>query len=60
MEALSSFFTAGAAAEGVIDGDWCVNKEQPYDAEEGRLGESKRHVFAGEEEVVAIGLRQLN
>lgn len=33
MEAPSSFFTARAATEGVIDGDCCVNKDHGYERE---------------------------
>lgn len=48
----SSFFTAGAVREGVIDGDCCVNKDYRYENKRAQIV-NQSCFFCGEEEVIS-------
>lgn len=49
----SSFFTARAAREGVIDGDCCVNKDYRYKKKKENVV-IQRYLFVGKRKSLAI------
>lgn len=53
LEVPSSFFTAGAAREGVIDGDCCVNKDYRYEKKRAHIV-NQSCFFVGKRRSLAI------